>query len=245
MAEFQQACNGLANGLNQTGNAPAKIEYSNRCPTPAQGSCRNFMNSGMDAFYYQRTGRPEHEAVNWPDAIARASDRIRALEETAVAVDAARHDARWAEALALFERDELDAAVHCLAGSSERDAQLLRAIVHLQRGNLDAVMQLAPVDAESHYVRGLAAEVHGELDAAVMHHTAATRLDPTFAMPHLQLGLLSRRAADLPAARRALADALALLERETAERVVLFGGGFRKDALVALCRAELARVEAA
>lgn len=55
VAEFQQACNGLANGLNQTGNAPAKIEYSNRCPTPAQGSCRNFMNSGMDAFYYQRT----------------------------------------------------------------------------------------------------------------------------------------------------------------------------------------------
>ncbi|MET3007940.1 hypothetical protein ABXT00_00950 [Stenotrophomonas koreensis] len=55
VAEFQQACQGLANGLNQTGNAPAKIEYSNRCPTPAQGSCRNFMNSGMDAFYYQRT----------------------------------------------------------------------------------------------------------------------------------------------------------------------------------------------
>ena len=55
VAEFQQACNGLANGLNQTGNAPAKIEYSNRCPTPAQGSCRNFMGSGMDAFYYQRT----------------------------------------------------------------------------------------------------------------------------------------------------------------------------------------------
>lgn len=55
VAEFQQACQGLANGLSHTGNAPATIQYSTRCPTPAQGSCRNFMNSGMDAFYYQRT----------------------------------------------------------------------------------------------------------------------------------------------------------------------------------------------
>lgn len=54
-AEFERACEGLANGLAVTGNAPARIDYLPRCPTPAQGSCRNFMNSGMDAYYYQRT----------------------------------------------------------------------------------------------------------------------------------------------------------------------------------------------
>ena len=72
-AEFQQACEGLANGLNQTGNTPAKIEYSNRCPTPAQGSCRNFMGSGMDAYYYQRT-----ELESLPGSCAGAGGRWQA-----------------------------------------------------------------------------------------------------------------------------------------------------------------------
>lgn len=53
--EFERACEGLANGLASTGNAPARIDYMPRCPAPSQGSCRNFLNSGMDAHYYQRT----------------------------------------------------------------------------------------------------------------------------------------------------------------------------------------------
>ena len=73
VAEFQQACEGLANGLNQTGNAPARIEYSNRCPTPTQGSCRNFMGSGMDAYYYQRT-----ELESLPGSCANAGGRWQA-----------------------------------------------------------------------------------------------------------------------------------------------------------------------
>ena len=73
VAEFKQACEGLANGLNQTGNAPAKIEYGNQCPAPAQGSCRNFMNSGMDAYYYQRT-----ELASLPGSCANAGGRWQA-----------------------------------------------------------------------------------------------------------------------------------------------------------------------
>jgi chemotaxis protein methyltransferase CheR len=204
-----------------------------------------------ETFYYQlATGKPRVE-TSWPDAIARATERVRVLEEVRAPVPVeppvVPHADRWREALALFEREELDAAVQCLAGSRAHDAQLLRAVVQLQRGHLDEVDTLladAP-DAPSHYVLALADEVRGDLDGAVVHHTAATHLDPTFAMPHLQLGLLSRRAGDRIAARRALGQALALLEGEPAERVVLFGGGFRKDALIALCRGELARVEAA
>ncbi|MGH3087155.1 MAG: CheR family methyltransferase, partial [Gammaproteobacteria bacterium] len=63
--------------------------------------------------------------------------------------------------------------------------------------------------------------------------------DPTFAMPRLHLGLLARRAGDREAARRELAQALSLLQREEASRLLLFGGGFVREALVALCRAEL------
>ncbi len=56
VAEFKKACEGLGDAFVQMGSVPAKIEYVQRCPTPAQGSCRNMGNTGMDGFYYQRHG---------------------------------------------------------------------------------------------------------------------------------------------------------------------------------------------
>jgi chemotaxis protein methyltransferase CheR len=58
-------------------------------------------------------------------------------------------------------------------------------------------------------------------------------------MPHLHLGLLARRTGDRQAQRREFERALALLQREDPSRLLLFGGGFGRDALLALCRAEL------
>ena len=58
-------------------------------------------------------------------------------------------------------------------------------------------------------------------------------------MPRLHLGLMARRAGDTDAAHRELGQALVLLKREDASRLLLFGGGFGRDALIALCRAEL------
>ena len=58
-------------------------------------------------------------------------------------------------------------------------------------------------------------------------------------MPRLHLGLLARRAGDHALARRELERRSRLLEREDAARLLLFGGGFSREALVALCRAEL------
>lgn len=54
VAEFHKACEGLANALVGGGNAPARIDYMGSCPTPAQGSCKNVLNTGLDGFYYQR-----------------------------------------------------------------------------------------------------------------------------------------------------------------------------------------------
>ncbi len=67
-------------------------------------------------------------------------------------------------------------------------------------------------------------------------------LAPGFAMPRLHLGLLARRSGDREGARRELRQALQLLEGEDPSRLLLFGRGFRREALVALCRAELAAV---
>jgi len=85
----------------------------------------------------------------------------------------------------------------------------------------------------------LCREGAGDGPGATEHDQVATYLDPAFAMPRFHLGLLARRSGHHEAARRELALALSLLRREDASRILLFGGGFGRGALVALCRAEL------
>ncbi len=51
---------------------------------------------------------------------------------------------------------------------------------------------------------------------------------------------MARRAGDRESARTELGHALMLLKREDASRLLLFGGGFGREALIALCRSELA-----
>ena len=55
---------------------------------------------------------------------------------------------------------------------------------------------------------------------------------------------VAKRSGDPSAARRELAQALLLLAREDASRLVLFGGGFSREALTRLCRAELSSLGA-
>jgi chemotaxis protein methyltransferase CheR len=58
-------------------------------------------------------------------------------------------------------------------------------------------------------------------------------------MPRLHLGLLARRSNDSVAMRRELSQAITLLEHEDASRLLLFGGGFGRNALIELCHAEM------
>jgi chemotaxis protein methyltransferase CheR len=67
----------------------------------------------------------------------------------------------------------------------------------------------------------------------------AIYLDPSFAMPHLHLGLLAKRDGESELAIQELSQASLLLPREDAQRVLLFGGGFSRDGLVQLCLREL------
>jgi chemotaxis protein methyltransferase CheR len=74
---------------------------------------------------------------------------------------------------------------------------------------------------------------------AAEHDRTAAHLDPGFAMPRLHLGLLARRQGDRDAARRELRQARILFECEVASRLLLFGGGFSRRALIALCESAL------
>jgi chemotaxis protein methyltransferase CheR len=130
--------------------------------------------------------------------------------------------------------------------TSDPDAQLLRAVLLSNAGALpeaeEVCRQLLASDelnAGARYLLALCREHVGDRLGAVEQDRTAIYLDPTFAMPRFHLGRLARRAGDLETARRELGEALALLAREESSRIVLFGGGFQREALTRLCAGEL------
>ncbi|MFO0749005.1 MAG: protein-glutamate O-methyltransferase CheR [Myxococcota bacterium] len=198
----------------------------------------------------------------WHELIAQASVRVAALAqgpaEAAAATRAGEGDAdagpleralellgreRFAEALALLgpSRDGDD-------GGAGLDARLLRAVLLVQSGDVAGaeaacgeLLRHDELEAGVHYLLALCREHQGDVPGATARLRVAARLDPAFAMPRFHLGLLARRAGDADEARRELELAQALFAQEDPARMRLFGGGFDRDALMAMCRAALAR----
>lgn len=130
--------------------------------------------------------------------------------------------------------------------TADPDVQLLRAVVLTNCSELSraeaACRDLLAVDelnSGAHYVTALCREHARDPEGAREHDHMAIYLDPTFAMPHLHLGLLAKRSGDPASARCELEQAAALLLTEDASRILLFGGGFSREALLAFSRAEL------
>jgi chemotaxis protein methyltransferase CheR len=197
----------------------------------------------------------------WLETIQHASDRIQALTERSAAAPAPRGGAARGNAakartqmplvLELLKQERFTDALDLLdrlPTESERDPDvlLLRAALLTHSGNIGAaerasaqLLERDEMNAGAHYLLALCRESAGDLQGAVDHDQAAVYLDSGFAMPRLHLGLMARRAGDLEGARGELGYALTLLSREDASRLLLFGGGFGREALIALCRAEL------
>jgi chemotaxis protein methyltransferase CheR len=156
-----------------------------------------------------------------------------------------------APALELLRRERFVEAKEFLRGlppdsASNPDAQILLAVLHTNSGEIVEAEKIArqvlaadELNTGAHYLIALCREQAGDRDGAVRHNQAATYLDRLFAMPHLHLGLIAKRAGDRDTARRELGTALPLFDREDPARILLFGGGFTREALVEFCRAEL------
>ena len=152
---------------------------------------------------------------------------------------------RFAEALGLLHALPSDTA-------ADPDSLLLRAALLTHSGRLDdaeracaELLGLDELNAGAHYLLALCREGRGDRAAAIDHDQVAVYLDPAFAMPRLHMGLLARRSGQADVARRELGLALPLLQREDTSRLLLFGGGFNRDTLTALCRAELGATRSA
>jgi chemotaxis protein methyltransferase CheR len=206
-------------------------------------------------------GPPPGSDDGWVDAIRRAAERIQALStgpsQTPAPTPAPNAEPPrpppldLARALELLQKERFNEALEVVRAFPElappdRDVMLLHAVLlshNAELGQAEALCQklleLDELNAGAHYVLALCREGAGDLKAALEHDQVATYLAPGFAMPRLHLGLLARRAGDWETARRELGQALVLLEREDASRILLFGGGFQRSALLALCRAEL------
>ncbi len=197
------------------------------------------------------------DAESWIDVIQRAHGRIEALARRGpsasgdrprpvpaatsmqLALDLLRQE-RFADALELIGALPADSA-------RDPDALLLEAALLTHAGRFGdaervcaSLLEKDALSAGAYYLLALCSEGTGDGTRAVEQDRVAAYLDAGFAMPRLHMGLLARRAGHRDLARRELSMALTLLEREDGSRLLLFGGGFGRDALVQLCSAELA-----
>lgn len=129
---------------------------------------------------------------------------------------------------------------------ADRDVIALAAAILAELGRTKEAAQLCSsllgvddLNPSAHYLMGFCNEQNGWRATAIERYQTAIYLDPTFAMPHLHLGMLFRREADLHRARHELAEAALLLAREDSARILLFGNGFSRGTLLDLCRSEL------
>lgn len=197
-------------------------------------------------------------SATWVDAIQQASERIASLAARspratlpAAPRPAAGPHPELGAAIELLRQERFPDALERLgelpaSELADPDALLLRAVLLTNCGDLRAAEEACArllaqddLDAGAHYVMALAREHAGDRRRAAEHDRSAAHLDPSFAMPHLHLGLMARRTGDVEVARRELEQALVLLTMEDGSRILLFGGGFTREALVQLCRAEL------
>ncbi|MGI5242553.1 CheR family methyltransferase [Dactylosporangium sp. CA-139066] len=193
-----------------------------------------------ETFYYRREAGPVRVAAEPPPRLAtekpvtRPRPRERALRLV--------QEERFGEALQV-----LDAIAG--AEADRPDTWLVRGCVLAHLGDTGRAAQLCrqllerdALSPDAHQLLADCCEGDENHAAAQQHHRIAAQLDPGFAMPRLRLGLLARRLGDRRAAEADLDRAVQLLRHESDERIALFGGGFGRTALIALCRAELAAV---
>ena len=184
---------------------------------------------------------------------AAASERVHKQSPSSVAPPAIAWDR--APAIKLLREERFAEAIELLRGlppgpKADQDVQLLLAVLLTNRGDLSEaervclhLLNLDELNAGAHYLMALCREHAADRDSAKRHDQAAIYLDSAFAMPHLHQGLIAKRSADLETAKRELGHALTLLAREDPARILLFGGGFSREALSEICRAELRACE--
>ncbi|WP_285599434.1 CheR family methyltransferase [Kineosporia sp. NBRC 101731] len=196
-------------------------------------------------FYYQLAESPNGQGLSPVEAIAgprpgRSRPAEPDRESFDQVLDLMRAE-RFGAALGAIE--VVDVPTSPPATPWETEVVLVRAILLSHAGDLTAATRDAHrllgrglVSADAHAVLANCREADADTRGAVLHWRAAADADPRFALAHLHLGRLSRATGDRSGAGRAYDRAIDLLPSETDRRMLLFGGGFDRQALLSLCR---------
>lgn len=154
------------------------------------------------------------------------------------------------KAMDLLKEERFEEAMQVLQSLSKEsqediDSKLLIAVIHTNRGEIKeaekvchSILASDDLNAEAHYLFALCCEYTGRYPEAIKQNQTALYLDPTFSMPHLHLGLLLKKIGEVDAAKQELNQAMNYLEKEETSRIILFGGGFNRTALIRFCKTE-------
>jgi chemotaxis protein methyltransferase CheR len=156
--------------------------------------------------------------------------------------------ARATELLRQERFDEALARVNALpeAAATAPGTLLLKGVLFAHRGDYGQASRIGThllaideSDADAYHLLALCRDAQGDRRGALYCEWRAVAIDPDFALARMHLGRLARHAGDRDETRRQFTRATALLTGEADSRLALFGGGFGRAALLAMCRAEL------
>jgi chemotaxis protein methyltransferase CheR len=194
------------------------------------------------------------DAGTWVEAIQNSADRIRELTRDAKDPSGpAALKPGWdlGRLLELLGRERFGDALDLVRAfppesAADPEVLLLRAVLLTHSGEFAGaesvcreLLEIEDFNSGAHYLLALCREGVRDTSGAIDQDQIAVYLDPDFAMPRLHLGLIARRAGDSVMALREFGHALLLLQREDPARLLMFGGGFRREALIALCRSAI------
>ncbi len=194
-------------------------------------------------------------ALDWATAIQAASVRIAGLPREASPTQAQGWSLAPALALLAGQRfAEALAHLDTLPTIAQHDLQVLelRAVLltdllepHSHQATPERVcariLELQVHHGGAHFLLALCREHAGDSISARARLRIAATLWPDFAMAHVHLGMLAQRSGDVAGARAAFRQAELLLDATSDETLLLYGGGFSRASLLALCRSRLTK----
>lgn len=195
-----------------------------------------------ESFYYQLCPEPAPAPVTIAPSPTRrpVATTAHPRPRPALNIDTIRgllDSERYSQALELLE-----------SLPANPEVSLWKASVLVNSGKLEEAERICQTllhqpqsEAGAHLLLGLCRRELGELGAARSYFEQAARLDGHLALARVYLGMLLRRLGLAGLARTHLRQALGLLEKESDQRFLLFGGGYRRSAWLALCQSELER----
>lgn len=204
---------------------------------------------------------PEAESgSDWAETISQATERVRMLSHTPghsrgairATANSTPVNLNLTIVWELLQQERFEQALAALdllpveAQRNSSEVQVMRAALLANRGEFAKAektcalaLKVDEMNAGAYYVMALCREQLDDRGTAMEYDRTAIYLDPSFAMPHLHLGILAKRGGESELAVQELGQASLLLPRDDIQRIRLFGGGFSCAALVQLCLREL------